>query len=176
MVQANVLQFLKIVLPFGMEIVGLVLMFIEIKFPKLKQDVDRKLQNSFGFFLYSSNSEWADRMKYLWSIKNFKESKGAYDKAVFIFWFITTWVIPIEIIGLYFARIHFVLFPPFNSNFLSTILIILMANLVWFLYALFLVGPIRFVIGLIDKYFNGNVFGGLGFIFTSAGILMKFFK
>lgn len=158
------------------EIDGLVLMFIEIKIPKLKKSVDQKLQNSFEFFLYSSNSEWADRMKYLWSIKNFKKAAGVYDKAVFIFWFITTWVIPIAIIGFYFAKIHFVLFPPFDSLVLSIIILILMANAVWFLYALFLVGPIRFAIGLIDKYFNGNVFGGLGFIFASAGILMKFFK
>ncbi|MCK4798140.1 MAG: hypothetical protein KAT05_12210 [Spirochaetes bacterium] len=174
--QESFLKFVKIALSFGMEIVGLIFMFIEIKFPSLKQDVDRKLQNSFEFFLYSSNSEWADRMKYLWSIKNFKEAKGVYDKTVFIFWFITTWVVPISIIGLYFEKIHFVLFPSFNFRFIPIIIIILMANIVWFLYALFLVGPIRFVLGLIYKYFNGNVLGGIGFVFALVGILVKFFK
>lgn len=169
-------NFIKEVLPILSEIIGIIFMYIEIKFPQTKSDLDRKVQGSFEFYLYSSNIEWGERMKYYWSIKNFKNATGIYEKASFIFIFLLTWVFPIALIALYFLRVHKHLFPHIMPKVWLTVLCIFLVNLIWFIYALLFVGPIRFVISKIDKFFNGNVLGGLGFIFALLGILAQFFS
>ncbi|MCK5617673.1 hypothetical protein KAR91_88225 [Candidatus Pacearchaeota archaeon] len=174
--QESFLKFVKIALSFGMEIVGLIFMFIEIKFPDWKGNMDKKVRESFDFYLYSSNREWGGRMKYYWSIKNFKNSKCLYEKNMFIFSWITTIIIPIVLILLYLTKFYKYLILTFDSKIINWLLILAIGNIIWFFYALVLVWAIRHFIGKIDKYFNGNVLGGLGLVFAFVGILVKFFK
>lgn len=162
-------------LPLILEISGLVLIYIEIKFPLITKNMTLKLQDFLKLFMYSDNEEWEKALKRYWSYYNFKNVESIYEKAIFVLAFIGTWVIPVLLITYYFVYLHNKLFSFESSQFIAVVVWIIMFFVVWFIYALFLVGPIRYFVIKIDQHFNGNVLGGVGFLVALLGFIIDFF-